>query len=232
MNIPSYSNVRHNRTASRAGGYTLLGQKVAHVALLCCVLVFSRVSTAEIWQLQPNLYVAGIPSEQFEYFASPNQQGRQRQANWCWAASVQMVLNYHGLFVSQEQVVQRIYGLQIDRPAGPDQILFALSGWAPDNRGRFSSIHATPYTVSGAQIVQDLANRWPLIVGLSNPNGGVGHAVVVSAVYYTVDPANNPIFQGVVIRDPWPESPSRQELTWAEFQSRLMFMAHVYVNRR
>lgn len=199
--------------------------------VLGCTLSFCSASTAEMQQIQPNLFVAGIPSGQFEYFASPNISGRQRQANWCWAASVQMVLNYHGLYVSQEQVVQRIYGQQIDRPAGPQEILAALSGWAPDNRGRSSSIHANPYTYSGSQIVRDLANRWPLIVGLRNPRGGIGHAVVVTAVYYSVDPYNNPIFQAVVIRDPWPGSPSRQEMSWSEFQSRLMFMTHVYVNR-
>ncbi len=199
--------------------------------LLSCTLLFSGIAGAEIRQLQQNLFVAGIPSNQFEYFASPNQNGRQRQANWCWAASVQMVLNFHGLYVSQEQVVQRIYGRQIDRPANSNQILHALSGWAPDNRGRYSSIHASPYTYSGGQIVQDLANRWPLIVGLRNPNGGIGHAVVLTAVHYSVDQFNNPIFHSVVIRDPWPESPSRQEMSWNEFQSRLMFMTRIYVQR-
>ena len=200
-----------------------------------CILIFaiffSSTPNAEIQQLQQNLFVAGIPSDQFEFFSSPTQNGRQRQTNWCWAASVQMVLNYHGLYVAQEQVVQRIYGAQVDRPADPNQILHALTGWAPDSRGRYSSIHANPYTYSGSQIVQDLANRWPLIVGLRNPSGGIGHAVVLTAVYYSVDQLNNPIFQGVVIRDPWPGSPSRQEMPWNEFQSRLMFMTHIYVNR-
>lgn len=202
------------------------------IALCSVVLAFSliRCADAEIQQLGPNLFVAGIPSDQFEFYAAPSFAGRQRQSNWCWAASVQMILNYHGLFVQQEEIVQRIYGAQVDRPAQPPQILTALSGWAPDARGRYSAIQATPYTFSGSQIIKDLAYRWPLIVGLVNPSGG-GHAVVVTAVYYSVDQWNNPIFQGVVIRDPWPGNPSRQELSWGEFQQRLMFMAHVYVQR-
>lgn len=194
-------------------------------------LALSVSSNADIRQLQPNLFVAGVPSAEFEYFVSPNKNGRQRQANWCWAASIQMVLNYHGLYVSQEQIVQRIYGTQIDRPANSNQILNALTGWAPDSRGRYSSIHANPYTSSGSEIVKALANKWPLIVGLRNPQGGIGHAVVVTAVYYSVDQYNNPVFRSVVIRDPWPNSPSKQELSWNEFQSRLMFMTQVYVNR-
>lgn len=197
----------------------------------CFILLFSTLSSADVRQLDQNLFVAGIQSGEFDFFASPNQRGRQRQANWCWAASIQMVLNYHGLFVSQEQVVQRIYGRQIDQPANSNQILNALTGWAPDNRGRGSTIHANPYTSSGSQIVQALGNKWPLIVGLKNPNGGVGHAVVLTAVYYSVDRFNNLIFQRAVLRDPWPNSPSRQELSWNEFQSRVIFMTRVYVNR-
>jgi hypothetical protein len=200
-------------------------------ALVLLVSILSaRAAFAEIEQVGPNLFVAGVLSTQFEFFAAPGQQGRQRQSNWCWAASVQMVLNYHGLFVSQEQIVQRIYGSQVDQAAQPVHILTALSGWAPDARGRYSAIYATPYTFSGSQIVQDLANRWPIIVGLQNPNGG-GHALVVTAVYYSVDQWNNPIFLSVVLRDPWPGSPSRQEMPWTAFQQRLTFMARVYVLR-
>lgn len=206
-------------------------REVLKFCIFISLLVFTSTSKAEIQQLQQNLFIAGIPSDQFEYFSSPNLNGRQRQTNWCWAACVQMVLNYHGLYVAQEQVVQRIYGTLIDRPAQPNQILHALTGWAPDNRGRYSSIHANPYTFSGAQIVQDLANRWPLIVGLKSANGEIGHAVVLTGVYYSVDNFNNPIFRGVIIRDPWPGSPSRQELSWNEFQMRLIFMTHIYVTR-
>ena len=207
--------------------------RVSHsLALLVVVVatVLPQPAAAEIQQIGPNLFVAGVPSDQFEFFAAASSAGRQRQSNWCWAASIQMVLNYHGLFVAQEQIVQRIYGAQVDYPAQPGQILAALSGWAPDTRGRYSAIYASPYTYSGGQLVQDLAYRWPIIVGLQNPGGG-GHAVVLTAVYYSVDQWKNPWFQSVVIRDPWPGNPSRQQISWAEFQQRLMFMAHVRVQR-
>lgn len=112
-----------------------------------------------IWRLSPGYFAAGVSSSEFKYFAAPERGGRQRQQNWCWAATVQMVLNYHGLYVSQEQIVGRIFGNLVDRPGQPHEILEALSGWAPDIRGRFSSISATTYTVRGSQIVEDLAHR-------------------------------------------------------------------------
>lgn len=187
-------------------------------------------SRADVQQIGPNLFVAGVPSAEFEFFAAPQQRGRQRQANWCWAATTQMVLNYHGLFVSQEQIVARIFGRLVDAPGQPHQILAALSGWAPDNRGRFSQIHASTYILQGSDIVNDLARKWPLIVGLRQP-GQVGHAYVLTAVSYSVDQFNQPMFRGVVLRDPWPGNRSRVEMSWNEFQSRVQFAARVYVNR-
>lgn len=201
-----------------------------HSTALLAVLVMCLVSPAkaDIIQIQPGLFAAGVPSQQFNFFAAPLEQGRQRQQNWCWAACVQMTLNYHGLRVSQEEIVQRIFGAQVDQPGTPEMILTALSGWAPDQYGRYSAIHASPYVFRGSTIVGDLANRWPLIVGLRGQP--VGHAYVLTGVYYTVNIYDNePMFQSVVLRDPWPGRQSRIEMPWAIFQQNLMFMARVSV---
>ncbi len=185
---------------------------------------------ADIYNLGPGLWAAAVPSDEFDFFAAPRFEGRQHQQNWCWAACVQMTLNYHGLRVTQEEVVQRVFGRQVDAPGSPEMILTALSGWAPDQRGRFSAIHASPYVMRGSDIVRDLAHRWPLIVGLSERRGG--HAYVLTAVEYSVDPRNNePIFHGVVLRDPWPGRRSRVKLDWATFERKLTFMARVSVTR-
>ena len=212
-----------------------LGRTINHacvmVAFAFCVLLSTTLQAQSGQQLGPNYFVAGIPSSEFEYFAAPQVAGRQRQANWCWAATVQMVLNYHGLYVSQEQVVHRIFGGLVDWPGQPQDILRALSGWAPDASGRYSSIHATPYVLRSSDIVRDLASKWPIIVGLQQPGQEVGHAYVLTAAYYRADAYNEPVFDRVVLRDPWPNSPSRQELSWGEFRQRLQFAARVYVMR-
>lgn len=198
-----------------------------------CILILSLLPSyaiADPHQIGPNYFVAGIPSDEFSFFAAPQQQGRQRQKNWCWAATTQMVLNYHGLYVTQEQIVERIFGNLIDRPGTLNQILQALSGWALDVRGRFSEIVASPYIFQGSDLVNDLADGRPLIVGLRQP-GQIGHAYVLTAVFYSVGQYNQPFFYKVVLRDPWPGNPSRVEMPWSEFQSRLMFVARVYVNR-
>ncbi|HSK72543.1 MAG TPA: papain-like cysteine protease family protein [Pyrinomonadaceae bacterium] len=196
---------------------------------LVILFTFSSISKGGVTQLGPNYFVAGVHTKKFEFYAAPQVHGKQRQSNWCWAATTQMVLNYHGLYVQQEQVVQRIFGRQVDSPASPNQILTALSGWAPDNRGGYSAIIASSY-VSVTDMINDLAYEYPLIVGTSN-SGGTGHAYVLTAVFYSFDGYGRPIVDKVVLRDPFPTSPSRQEWTGQTFSSRVNFIARVHIKR-
>lgn len=152
--------------------------------------------------------------------------------NWCWAACIQMVLNYHGLYVDQGQIVDRIFGVRVDRPATGEQILAALTGWAPDSRGRRSAIYANAQDLSPASVVDDLDKKWPLIVGLAGPRGAAsGHAYVMTAAYFSRDQWGQPIIHRVVLRDPMPGFPSRIELDADEFGQRLQFATRVYVQR-
>lgn len=193
----------------------------------CLTLLTAHLTIAQsILQLGPNYFVAGVPSEEMQFFAAS-----QRGQNWCWAACVQTVLNYHGLYVSQEQVVQRIYGDLVDRPAGEREIAIALSGWAPNVQGRISQIYCQRGVSSINDITNNLAYKWPLIVGLKNPQGGIGHAYVLTAIYYSTDMYNNTIPDKVVLRDPWPTNPSRQEMSWYEFSNRVMTVFKVWVTR-
>lgn len=175
------------------------------------------------------IFLAGIPTNELEYFAAPQTVGRQRASQWCWAACVQMVLNYHGLYVQQEEVVQRVFGASFDAPANLQQILYALSGWAPDTRGRYSQIYAIPYILDTAQLVTDLINKWPLIVGIAgNP---VGHVCVLTAVKYSLMSSGLPFLHSAIIRDPWPGSISKHEIPWPSNHTPFMFSVRVFVNR-
>jgi Papain-like cysteine protease AvrRpt2 len=137
-----------------------------------------------IQRLGPNYFSAGIPSISFYSVAEIS--GRQRCPEWCWAASCQMVLNFHGLYVTQEQVVNKIYGSLECQPGTDEEILAALTGWAPDARGRYSEIYSEAGLISPVDIVRNLSYQWPLIVALNNPDGS-GHAEVMTGVYYSVD---------------------------------------------
>jgi len=158
-----------------------------YLILTIALVMFSELNAQRaITQLGQNYFVAGPPSSEIQYYVAA-----QRCENWCWAACIQMVLNYHGLFVTQEQIVQKIYGGLPCLTGDATQILNALSGWAPDTRGRFSQIYSQYGVYSGSDIVDQLSRKWPINVGLDNPNGG-GHAYELTAIYYSIDPLNNP----------------------------------------
>lgn len=177
-------------------------------------------------------FVVGVPSEQFTHFAAPEGAGRQRMANWCWAACIQMVLNYHGLSVTQEAIVQQVFGTQVDRPAQPQEIMTALRGWAPDTRGRYSEIIADNANLDAASIIQDLEYRWPLIVGLSGAAPGQqGHAYVLTGAYYALNQYDQPVIYKVVLRDPFPTQLSRLEMSAEDFLPRCAFATRVHVRR-
>lgn len=143
-----------------------------------------------------------------------------------------MVLNYHGLYVDQNDIVRRVFGVTVDRPASGNQIVSALRGWAPDIRGRNSAIYADPYNVDTATVINDLEYRWPLIVGLSGRRGAAsGHAYVLTAAYYRVTAAGEPEIYRVILRDPYPNMVSKIEMPMSEFASRLEFATRVYVER-
>jgi hypothetical protein len=195
--------------------------------LLPCSGGSQALPPADIRPLPYGGFVAGIPTEDFEEFAAPEVEGKQRQSNWCWAAGIQMVLNYHGIPVTQENIVAKVFGADINSTAWPAQILAALSGPAVRRDGRPVRISASPIVFSGSDIVQDVAYHWPLIVGLSSQFGG--HVYVLTAVTYQVDASNQPIFMTVVLRDPWPASQSRIEVPWGQFSPHVTFVARVRV---
>ena len=190
---------------------------------LTIILGVQANSQRAIEQLGPNYFVAGPQSSEIQYIAST-----QRCENWCWATCIQMVLNYHGLYVQQEQIVQKVYGLPLPCNTGNAQhIMNALSGWAPDTRGGFSQIYSQYGVYSGSDIVDQLSRKWPIIVGLRQE----GHAYVLTAIYYSVDQLNNPIIDKVVLRDPWPSNPSRIEMSWNTFLAKQPEFFKVWVDR-
>lgn len=207
------------------------GIRIVAALLLFISLLLSPAFAQTVVEVQPGYYYAGIPSSQFESLAAPDTSGKQRQGNWCWAASIQMILNFHGVDVTQEEIVSRVFGDLIDAPASPDTVLSALSGWAVDSSGQSVLVSASPYVSEVSEIVYDLAYQQPMVIGLITEDG-IGHACVLTAISYTVDPySGQSKLLSVVIRDPWPDRQSRIELSWNEFCSRLMFIARVRVEK-
>ena len=174
----------------------------------------------------------GIPREQFNYASSS-----QRNSQWCWAASLQMIFNYYGVQISQEQIVARTYGTdaagQLPNWSGSFQAITAnLNNWNVDANGTPYSVQAAVYTgaPTPAYLLQELADQRPVLIGYQT-GAGSGHAVVITACSYTQS-ANGPIIQSIVVRDPWPSPQNNENLGRVEYTGvnlASVIQAHWYI---
>lgn len=169
-------------------------------------------------------YVVGIPTDEFEFRAQPQSVGRQQMSNWCWAACIQMVLNFHGLPVQQSALVADTYGTLLNRPAEPFLITSALTGSGRDEQGVPVQVRPEMQRLDNRSVINDLAQRRPLIVGFN------GHAYVLTGAYFHEEGPGNPVIDRVILRDPWPFNPSRVEKNMSEI-GRFSFATRVQVNR-
>lgn len=158
---------------------------------------------------QEMLHYEGVSSEKMNYTTST-----QNNTQWCWAASIQMVLKYYGIYVSQEQIVRRTFGTKRNGQlpnftASPEVITANLNKWGIDNKGQHYRVQAIwghnappPYLL----LKEMKANR-PVIIGYESEQGG--HAVVLTAVGF-VETRRGPAIEEIVVRDPWPSRRNRR----------------------
>ena len=185
-------------------------------------IYYMMSQSGEIYQIgTSNNYVAG------DYFDKVQRyKARQKSQNWCWAACVQMVLKNQGLFVDQCEIVKQGLGQKfcIDKPANCFTIEDAAGGWIINGKKIKSWVDDN---LSPHELINDLAFKYPLIIGLNMPGSDIGHAYVLTAVYFKYDSSNRKIPYNVVLRDPWPSNPSRKVLSWSNFYNRINCVTHV-----
>lgn len=139
----------------------------------------------------------------------------QRRDQWCWAACIQMIMNYHGVEVEQEDIVRRSYGRDPfgnlpNWPGSFDIITANLNGWGIDYDGDTYGVAAgivrpgdflqIPYV-----LVQELNRDRPVLLAYDS------HAVVCTAVKYYDDQNGLPIITSITVRDPWPSQENRAQ---------------------
>ena len=171
----------------------------------------------------------GIPSASMNYFAAS-----QQDSMWCWAASIQMVLNYYRVRIEQQQIVARTYGGHLPNQGADIYAMTAnLNNWSIDNLGRYYIVMASVNfgAPTPAFLLAELSQQRPMIIGYrTGPQSS--HAVVVTAASYTQSPYG-PIIQSVVVRDPWPspknvQTRGRVEYPWASLANQIN--AHWYIS--
>jgi len=152
-----------------------------------------------------------------EDFDEQDAEQSQDRDQWCWAASISMIFQYHGYDVSQEEIVKQTYGRLVNLPATGQKIGRNLKSTYKTQDGREFRVSAREYdllrgklALNNSDVIRSLEEGRPLIIG-SN-----GHAMVLTAIYYTRSPSGTPLqIIGGIVRDPWPGR-GRRELTLAE----------------
>ena len=199
--------------------------------LLSGTLHPALLSGQQTQQLDRTTFLTGLNSQAFDSYAV---YAHQRGNIWCWAACIEQALTYCGLYVSQEQVVERCFGGLYDAPGGPMQMYAALDGWAPTNRGGSSFIHTASGRIDGTELRSWLDRNWPLIAGLDNPGQDIGHAYVLTGIYWHYTAYGTLWVDYVVLRDPSPDAlrngTNRVVMPIDEFQSRLNSIYRVWVS--
>ena len=196
------------------------------------LLPFIGYSQGQIYQIDNvNNFAAAVLSDKFEYY-----QSFQFQENWCWAACTQMVLSYQGIgfegtISEQCDIVKKAFKIDecYDTPADCYAIKSGADGWIIDGR----KIKATvTFTLSADDLINQLANKYPVIIGLNMPNQNIGHAYVLTAIFFQQILGKYVPYK-VVLRDPYPydskgvEKPARQEFSWDDFKNRVNCITYV-----
>ena len=143
---------------------------------------------------------------------------RQYKDNWCWAACVQMVLDYYGLDVTQTRIVERTYGNDYDFTANKNDVVGALNGW----RVSGYTVRASYERYKNAKTLIDaIASGKPLIIGLDERYTSTGHAYVLTHIFFTKDYRGNMTPTRVVVINPANSGDLEESLDWSEFYKRI-----------
>jgi hypothetical protein len=131
--------------------------------------------------------VSGLPADALMRMQQP-----QRASNWCWAASISMVLRRYGVQVPQAEVVRAHFGSPENVGAGAPVIAGLLNRQWRDEAGRSLSASAAPVPhwrrhlgLVAPEVLADLDEDRPLLLGAQQ------HAMVLVQVVYerSIDPA-------------------------------------------
>jgi len=131
-----------------------------------------------------------------------NHKADQKRPDLCWAASMETILKYYGINITQCEILSLLdmtcksSGSLI---ATHDQIYSAMYA-LPINKGRV--MYATLDT-RGIDIVEDMKKNRPIMIGLKG-EGQVGHIYVIKRALFYLNKKDFPIFESFELVDPWP----------------------------
>lgn len=156
------------------------------------LILFCQIAVAEDF--------VGIPKKDFQEHYQV-----QRQLQWCWASSAEMVLAQKGVNIPQGAIVTHVKGAPVNATAGPREMLRIVNGVFPNGKGE--EVVVSGQYVNGAPaapvLYNQLKNGNPVIL-LYRWKSGKGHAVVLTGIRATVDKKTGVFIDRLYVFDPFP----------------------------
>lgn len=127
---------------------------------------------------------------------------------WCWAATIQMALNYYGFNITQNEIVTRTFGASVPSTGNWIQMTNNLNYLGNTANGERVLVSATVYagSPSSEAIINHLKQNKPIIMAFHNNATFTGHAILITGVDYHYA-GNRAVIDRVTIRDPFPYNP-------------------------
>lgn len=151
---------------------------------------------------QTNLKEVGIGDKDFYPHAQEN-------TNWCWAASIQMILEHYKVYKTQTEIIERTFGRnyngELPNLGGSVQTISNnLNNWEVDYIGRPSEIKSVFYAhpPSSAELVYFLKDKQPIYLSYKS-SSSTNHAIVITSCRY-FETTDGPQVVDLTVRDPWP----------------------------
>lgn len=165
---------------------------ILFIVIINCNICFSQTGVRQV----------GLDENRFYTF-------QQQKTNWCWAASIQMVLFYNHIIVEQPEIVQRTVGAnyngEIPNLGGSVQMISNnLNKWQLDIVGRQTSITSDfiPHAPSAEEMIENLKKQQPIYLSYKS-SLSTNHAIVITSCRY-IETAKGYEILDFTVRDPWP----------------------------
>ncbi len=167
------------------------------------LLLFYTICSTEVFA-QSQILEVGIPSDKFPAHA-------QEKSNWCWAACIQMALEYDGVYISQSEIVYRTFGAnfngELPNLGGSVQNISSnLNGWEIDIANRQIEVASVFFShpPSASEVVYFLEQKKPIYISYKS-SLSTNHAILIISCRY-IETSNGLQVIDFTAVDPWPSS--------------------------
>lgn len=189
-------------------------KKLSALVTLILFTVFTYAQNKNIIRIATNTYQVSIQISTFR-FQKAMQSGGSLST---YAACLQMILDYNGFNVTQDQVLSTAP----DASTKPDDFLLNISMARTSLWGRSAHIDCNTINVNEDLIFDELSANRPIILSRNGSSGET--ASIITAMSYNIrfDAGGNqtgitPV--NVTVRDPASGAPSVKIINWADFSS-------------